>query len=140
MPDAPATAALGARLAALLQPGDALFLIGGLGAGKTTLARGLIEAWTGEDEAPSPTFTLVQTYEGPKGLVWHADLYRLEDPEEVFELGLEEALGEALLIIEWPERLLGWVPVDRLELRLEPHAGGRIARLSGFGRCARFQL
>jgi len=103
LPDAAATAALGAQLAAALRPGDVVLLWGGLGAGKTTLARGLIAAWTGIDEdAPSPTYTLVQVYESARGPLWHMDLYRLEDAEEALELGLEDALVEAVTLIEWP--------------------------------------
>lgn len=140
LPDPAATEALGARLARLLVPRDVLFLRGDLGAGKTTLARGLIEAWTGEAEAPSPTYTLVQTYEGPAGPLWHMDLYRLKDPEEALELGLEEGLDEALLLIEWPERLGALAPDDRIEIALLPAGAGRIAEVSGHGRYAGFAL
>ena len=84
LPDAAATLALGRRLGNTLEPGDVVCLSGALGAGKTTLARGGIAAWTGqEEETPSPTFTLVQTYDGPKGELWHVDLYRLKRPEEL---------------------------------------------------------
>lgn len=134
LPDAAATEALGARLAALLQPGDALFLFGDLGAGKTTLARGLVAAWTGEADAPSPTYTLVQTYEGPKGDLWHFDLYRLESPNDVEELGLEEAFASAVAVVEWPERLGGRAPPDRLELRLAMDGEGRRVEIAAFGR------
>jgi tRNA threonylcarbamoyladenosine biosynthesis protein TsaE len=135
LPDASATLALGARLAADLAPGQALLLSGGLGAGKTTLARGLIAAWTGIDEdAPSPTYTLVQTYDGPKGPLWHVDLYRLDDPDAAFELGLEDAFLEALCVIEWPERLGPYRPADRLDISLEPQGAGRIADCAGYGR------
>jgi tRNA threonylcarbamoyladenosine biosynthesis protein TsaE len=135
--DAEATAALGARLAAGLQVGDVVLLQGDLGAGKTTLARGLIAAWTGVDEdAPSPTYTLVQVYEGPRGTLQHMDLYRLTDPEEAFELGLEDALLEALTLIEWPERLGAFAPPNRLIVELAPHGAGRRARIEGFGRLA----
>jgi tRNA threonylcarbamoyladenosine biosynthesis protein TsaE len=140
LPDSNATAAFGARLAAVLWPGDVVFLRGELGAGKTTLARGLIEAWTGESEAPSPTYTLVQVYEGPRGALWHMDLYRLADPGEAIELGLEEAMGAALLVIEWPERLGPLAPPDRIEVRLAPLGAGRIAELYGVGRYAGFRL
>ena len=132
--DADATFALGARLGARLTLGDVVCLSGGLGAGKTTLARGAIAAWTGEaQDAPSPTYTLVQTYEGPKGELWHVDLYRLKRPEEAFELGLEDAFSGAACLIEWPERVQGLLPRDRLEIALEPQDDGRRARLTGFG-------
>src|SRR5689334_12245837 len=94
LPDAAATEAFGARLAASLRVGDVVCLSGDLGAGKTTLARGAITAWTGVNEdAPSPTYTLVQTYDGPRGALWHVDLYRLNRPEEAWELGLEDAFA-----------------------------------------------
>lgn len=135
--DAEATQALGARLAGALQIGDVVLLRGDLGAGKTTLARGLVSAWTGVDEdAPSPTYTLVQVYEGPRGPLWHMDLYRLRDAEEALELGLEDALAEAVTVIEWPERLGAFAPADRLIVGLEPHGAGRRAHLRGYGRLA----
>ncbi len=141
LPNPASTEALGARLAPLLAPGDVVFLRGDLGAGKTTLARGLIGAWAGGDEeAPSPTYTLVQTYEGPAGPLWHLDLYRLKDPEEALELGFEEGLDEALMLIEWPERLGALTPADRIEIALTPAGEGRIAEVSGYGRHAGFAL
>jgi tRNA threonylcarbamoyladenosine biosynthesis protein TsaE len=141
LPDPASTEALGARLAARLAPRDVVFLRGDLGAGKTTLARGLIGAWTGaEEEAPSPTYTLVQTYHGPAGPLWHLDLYRLKDPEEALELGFEEGLDEALMLIEWPERLGALTPEDRIEIALKPAGEGRIAEVSGYGRHAGFVL
>lgn len=140
LPDAAATMALGARLAGALKPGDVVFLQGDLGAGKTTLARGLIAAWTGEDEVPSPTYTLVQTYEGPRGPLWHLDLYRLEQPEDALELGLEDGLDSALMLIEWPERLGALAPAARIEVALAPDGDGRIARLSGHGAKLGFRL
>lgn len=133
--DADATATLGAKLAAHLRVGDVVLLRGDLGAGKTTLARGLIEGWTGAaEDAPSPTYTLVQVYEAAHGPLWHMDLYRLNDPDEAYELGLEDALVEALTVIEWPERLPGFAPRDRLEIDLAPRGGGRQAIVQGFGR------
>ncbi|MBT9447622.1 MAG: tRNA (adenosine(37)-N6)-threonylcarbamoyltransferase complex ATPase subunit type 1 TsaE [Hyphomonadaceae bacterium] len=133
--DPAATEALGARLATGLRKGDALLLFGELGAGKTTLARGLVAAWTGAGgETPSPTYTLVQTYEGERGELWHFDLYRLESPDDAAELGLDEALETGVAVIEWPERLGGWAPPDRLELRLAMDGEGRRVEITGFGR------
>lgn len=136
LPDAAATQALGAALASRLTAGDVVALRGDLGAGKTELARGLIRALFGEDtEVPSPTFTLVQTYEDeavPLSL-WHFDLYRLEDPEEAFELGIEDAFADAVSLIEWPERLGPYLPARRLEIALSHVAEGRRATLSGGG-------
>jgi len=118
---AEALEAFGARLAAVARIGDAIALYGDLGAGKTTLARGLLRGLGLEGEAPSPTFTLVQTYEPPELRlpVWHCDLYRLDDPEDALELGLDEAFDEALVLIEWPERLGRYLPRDALRLRLD---------------------
>ena len=133
--DPDATLALGARLGARLMRGDVVCLTGGLGAGKTTLARGAIKAWTGEpQEAPSPTYTLVQTYEGARGQLWHVDLYRLKRAEEALELGLEDAFVDAACLIEWPERLEGMLPRDRLDIALEPQGEGRRATLKGRGK------
>lgn len=134
LPDAAATEALGMRLGAQMTQGDVVCLSGGLGAGKTTLARGAIAGWTGlSQEAPSPTYTLVQTYEGPKGELWHVDLYRLRRPEEAWELGLEDAFAGAACLIEWPERLAGQLPRDRLDIALIPDGEGRRAELAAHG-------
>ena len=132
--DEAATYRLGARLAGLIGPGDLVLLFGDLGAGKTTLARAVIEALTGEADAPSPTYTLVQTYETRAG--WplaHADLYRLEDEAELDELGLEEGLDHGAAMVEWPDRAPSWRPDHRLAITLS--GGGdqaRMARLEGF--------
>jgi tRNA threonylcarbamoyl adenosine modification protein YjeE len=108
LPDAAATTALAQACAPCLAPGDTLLLQGDLGAGKTHFARALIRARLGPlgaaAEIPSPSFTLVQTYDAPGGEIWHADLYRLSDPQEVLELGLDMALEEAICLIEWPGR------------------------------------
>lgn len=139
LPDAAATEALGARLAASLGPGDLIALHGQLGAGKTTLARGVIRALAGpETETPSPTYTLVQSYDaaGRQGglEIVHADLYRLEREDDVLELGLEDAFLSAVVLVEWPERLGARLPRDRLDLYLEDAgAEGRRARLVGLG-------
>lgn len=131
LPDAAATLRLGREIGARLELGQLVFLIGELGAGKTTLARGVVAAWTGSDEeTPSPTYTLAQGYEGPRGGLTHMDLYRLNQPEEAFELGLEDAMQEGVVLIEWPERLGRYVPSQRLEITLTPHGDGRLARLA----------
>ncbi|MEL7028326.1 MAG: tRNA (adenosine(37)-N6)-threonylcarbamoyltransferase complex ATPase subunit type 1 TsaE [Pseudomonadota bacterium] len=141
LPDAAATDALGARLASALAPGDAVFLIGPLGAGKTTLARGLIRAACSdfEVEVPSPTFALIQQYDAPNLLISHLDLYRLEKPDEVLEIGYEEALDQGACLIEWPDRLGPYAPADRLEVALEaaPRGGTeRVGRVTGYGAWA----
>ena len=134
--DEAATARLGAAVAALLQPGEAVCLTGPLGAGKSTLARALVRALTTPDEeVPSPTFTLVQFYEGPRLQVAHFDLYRLSNPDEAYEIGLDEALDEGAAVIEWPERLAGRLPPDRLdvEIALIADSDGRRATLTPHG-------
>jgi len=94
----------------------------------------VIEAWTGEqEEAPSPTYTLVQTYEGARGELWHVDLYRLKRAQEAWELGLEDAFATAATLIEWPERLEGHLPHDRLDIALSPDGEGRRAALTAHG-------
>lgn len=131
--DAAATAHLGARLARLLEPGDVVALEGDLGAGKSTLARACLQTLAGAPiTVPSPTFTLVQSYEFALLQVWHVDLYRLGEPNEIDELGLEDAREAAALLIEWPERLAPDQLPDRLTIRLDDADGGRsrIARLS----------
>lgn len=135
LPDPAAAARFGARLAARLETGDAVLLDGGLGAGKTTLARVVIAALTGVTDAPSPTYTLVQPYDTEDGrLLLHADLYRLDDPAELDELGLDEALDQGVALIEWPDRMGAWRPEDRLEIALtENDDGGRRAVLTGYG-------
>ena len=112
LPDESATERLGATLAERLRVGDVVGLKGELGAGKTTLARAIIRAAAGDREliVPSPTFTLVEVYETPRGSFWHFDLYRLEAAEQVYELGWEEALADGIVLIEWPERLGDLLP------------------------------
>lgn len=130
LPDERATDQLGATLAARLRLGDVIGLKGELGAGKTTLARAILRAAAEDAEliVPSPTFTLVEVYETPRGSFWHFDLYRLETPEQVFELGWEEALAEGISIIEWPERLGTLLP-RHLSVTLEVDGDGRRALL-----------
>ena len=113
-----ATCALASQLATRLSPGDVLLLSGGIGAGKTHFARCLIQSMLGwAEDVPSPTFTLVQTYDTEKAEIWHADLYRLTSPDEVIELGLDEAFETAICLIEWPDRLGSLVPSDALRLQ-----------------------
>jgi tRNA threonylcarbamoyladenosine biosynthesis protein TsaE len=123
--DPAASVALGARLASLVQPGDVVTLSGPLGTGKTSIARGLLTALGLVGEAPSPTFAIVQPYAPPEVRlpVLHVDLYRLESPDEIEELGLDDARYDSLLVIEWPERASGRWP-DALALTLRVTADG----------------
>ena len=123
--DAAATDAAGRALAPLLQPGDVIALSGDLGAGKTSLARGLLAELGLTEEAPSPSYAIVIPYDPPQLRlpVWHVDLYRLDDPEEAMELGLDDALLDGVLLIEWPERL-GWLWPDALRLHINVPADG----------------
>lgn len=137
LPDEAATAALGVALGRLVCAGDFIALRGDLGAGKTALARALIRACLGpdgaEEDVPSPTFTLVQSYEAPGLLLTHVDLYRIDRPEDARELGLAEALDEGVLLVEWPDKL-GALPVDRLDIELVlVGETAREARLTGYG-------
>ena len=123
------TARLGRALAGRLRAGDTVLLDGPIGAGKSHTARALIRARLGtEEDVPSPTFTLVQTYPGDPD-IWHADLYRLTHPDEVVELGLGDAFATAICLIEWPDRLGSLLPANPLRLKLESWGEGRRATL-----------
>lgn len=133
------TEVLGKILARHLSPGDCLALYGDLGAGKTALARALLQGLGVTEAVPSPTFTLVQTYETAELFVSHYDLYRLESPEEVLELGLDDALADGVALIEWPERAGRYLPEDALSITLSnPPAGteGRLVTITGPARWA----
>ena len=117
--DEAATMEAGASLGAQLRAGDVVLLSGDLGAGKTTLVRGLLHALGHRGEVPSPTFAIVQPYEELEPPVWHADLYRIESPRELDELGLD-SVSDAVLVVEWPERAgaPGWPDALRLSLAI----------------------
>lgn len=137
------TLAFGAAIAALLTPGDVLALQGGLGVGKTTFARGLIQALLPDiGEVPSPTYTLVQAYEGPDFPIWHFDLYRLESPDEMEEIGWQET-ADGVALVEWPDKAGPHLPAWRLDLlfgfegdhrtvTLEPHGEDWQTRIDAF--------
>jgi tRNA threonylcarbamoyladenosine biosynthesis protein TsaE len=128
------TARFGAALGAVLERGEAVCLSGPLGAGKSVMARGLVRALCpAELDVPSPTFTLVQFYDGPQFSIAHFDLYRLTRADEAFEIGLEEALRDGAAVIEWAERLGHHLPPDRLDIELEVDGETRHARLSPHG-------
>ncbi len=152
LPDEAATARLAESLAARARKGDVFALFGALGSGKTAFARAFINALPAPgatvpvsglaatpEEVPSPTFTLLQTYERAPAPVWHFDLYRLVRPDEVYELGFEDALGEGIVLIEWPERLGPLLPAERLELRFDfaECAEARRVTLTGTGAWVR---
>jgi tRNA threonylcarbamoyladenosine biosynthesis protein TsaE len=122
--DPDATEAFGRRLAASLRAGDVVALYGDLGAGKTTLARGILRGLGFAGDVASPTFPIVVPYEALAVPLWHVDLYRLDDPAEVEELGLDEALAEGALVIEWPERLGTGLWPEALRLTLERQGEG----------------
>ena len=119
-----ATEALGRALAARLRPGDVVALYGDLGAGKTTLARGILRGLGFEGDVASPTFPIVLPYEQIDLPVWHVDLYRIEDPAEIDELALDEALADGVLLIEWPERLGARLWPQTLKLTLARDGSG----------------
>lgn len=134
LPSEEATAGFAARLAPRLHPGDALLLSGPIGAGKTHFARALIKARlaaAGRDEdVPSPTYTLVQTYDDGATEIWHADLYRLTGPGESAELGLDEAFRDAIVLVEWPDRLGADAPAGALRLAFSDGGAEGLRRLA----------
>ena len=126
------TARLGRWLAGCLQPGDTVLLQGPIGSGKSHLARSVIQSWLGQlEDVPSPTYTLVQTYGEGGAEIWHADLYRLSHPDEVIELGLDDAFGRAICLVEWPERLGRAAPDSALRLTFSQDGEGRRIVLTG---------
>jgi tRNA threonylcarbamoyladenosine biosynthesis protein TsaE len=137
--DETATEDLAARVGSLLRPGDVVALRGDLGAGKTSFARALIQSLGDpDDEVPSPTFTLVQTYETPVGSIWHFDLYRLSGADEVIELGWDEVRADGIALVEWPDRLGSLLPADRLDIQITfgTSPSTRRATLTGHGTWA----
>ena len=131
LPTPEATDRLARVLAGAAQAGDIILLEGPIGAGKSHFARAYIRARMGRDEdVPSPTFTLVQEYDADPP-IWHADLYRLGHPDDLLELGLEEAFGRDICLIEWPDRFGADRPDDALTLALRAEGEGRVASLTG---------
>jgi N-acetylmuramate 1-kinase len=143
LPDEGATRRLAGDVAAVLASGDTVTLSGDLGTGKTTFARALIRQLAGDDrlEVPSPTFTLMQIYDLARGSVVHADLYRVNGPEELGEIGFADLAHDALVLIEWPDRAIGLLPADRLDVEFaltpEHGPGHRTARITGHGAFAK---
>ena len=130
--DEGATSALASQIAARLAPGDTLLLEGEIGAGKSAFVRALIRARLGRmEDVPSPTFTLVQTYEDDASDIWHCDLYRLTHPDEALELGLDEAFETAICLIEWPDRLGDAAPKSALTLSFVANTDAHHVTISG---------
>lgn len=131
--DPAATKRVGAKLAAILRAGDVVALYGGLGAGKTTLSRGVIQAALGEHiDIPSPTYNLVNVYEGAIAPIWHFDLYRLNTVDEVFELGWDDT-DTGICLIEWPENAGAHLPNTRLDITLEIRDDARTVQFTPHG-------
>jgi tRNA threonylcarbamoyladenosine biosynthesis protein TsaE len=134
--DEGATQALARRLASMCGHGTMVALKGNLGMGKTVFARAFVRALTSDDEeVPSPTFTLVQVYDTATDPIYHFDLYRLQNPDEILELGFEDALHDGIVLVEWPDRLGLYMPQDRLDVEIlqGPSEGSRRVLLTGHG-------
>jgi len=139
VPDAEAMWRLGSLVGRCLEMQDFVALWGGLGAGKTTFSRGIVQQLQQGtqriEEVPSPTFTLVQYYETAVCPVWHFDLYRIESPDEIYELGYEEALETGISLVEWPERMAELLPSTRLdvEIAIGPNSTDRLVAFRASG-------
>lgn len=136
LPSEDETRRLARSIAPLLRVGDVLLLDGPVGAGKSAFARALIRARLDapDEDVPSPTFTLVQTYPHSSGDIWHADLYRLTHPDEARELGLDDAFDTAICLIEWPDRLGSALPDTALSLGMAAGDDAHTVRLTGDAR------
>lgn len=130
LPQLEDTQRLGSALAHMAQKGDFFALYGTLGMGKSVLARAFIQELSGAQEVPSPTFTLVQSYEAPDFEIYHFDLYRLKHPDEIFEIGVEEAVFEGVSLVEWPERMQNYLPRKSIIIEIKPQGEGRVLTLS----------
>ena len=141
LPDEAATLALGAKLADLLKPGWVVYLRGDLGAGKTTLVRGLLRALGYEGRVKSPTYTLLESYGLSRFILQHYDLYRMIDPREWLDAGFRDECNEATLcIVEWPEKAQGLLPKPDLEIHLEVAGEGRTARIEALSAKGRKEM
>lgn len=119
------TISLSQRIAHIAKKGDVFALHGTLGMGKSVFARAFVQELCGVQDVPSPTFTLLQTYEAEDFDIYHFDLYRLKDPDEVFELGIEDAIYNGISLIEWPEKMGGYLPKDVFKVNIVPYSNGR---------------
>ena len=120
-----ATKQLGQKLALIAKTGDVFALFGTLGMGKSVLARAFVQELCGQGEVPSPTFTLLQTYEAPNFDIYHFDLYRLKSAEDIFEIGMEEAIYGGVSLIEWPEKMGRYLPRDIFRIEISNYKNGR---------------
>ena len=123
------TAEIAEKIALLAEKGDVFALYGTLGMGKSVFARAFIQKLTGAKDVPSPTFTLVQQYDAENFEIYHFDLYRLKNEDEVFELGFEEAVYSGVCLIEWPEKAGNWLPRDIYKINIEPQGNGRLIEI-----------
>lgn len=125
------TIAVAVHFASSLHRGDVVLLHGDLGMGKSVFARAVIRALSGDDvlAVPSPTFTLIQNYDTEHGVIWHFDLYRVHEPEEVYEIGWEDALAEGIVLVEWPERLGFLKPEKTIDITLSASHDGHYRRI-----------
>lgn len=141
LPDEAATLALGARLAKVLKPGWVVYLRGDLGAGKTTLVRGILRALGYAGRVKSPTYTLVESYELSRFILQHYDLYRMIDPREWLDAGFrDDCNAGTLCLVEWPEKARGLLPRPDLEIRLEMAGAGRKASIEALSAKAREEM
>ena len=124
------TEKLAASVAGLCKRGDVFALYGTLGMGKSTFARAFVQSLCGKIEVPSPTFTLVQMYDTPDFCIYHYDMYRIKSAEEIFELGIEEAMYDGVCLIEWPERMQGYLPRKTIKVEITPYQEGRKTKIS----------
>ena len=129
--DEASTVALEKKLAQIAKVGDVFALFGTLGMGKSVLARAFIQSLSGAEEVPSPTFTLVQSYDAPDFEIFHYDLYRIKSPEEIFEIGMEDAMYQGVSLIEWPEMMGGYLPRNCFRVEITPFENGRKITISG---------
>ncbi len=125
LPTEKETKLLGERLASIAKMGDVFALYGTLGMGKSILARAFIQKLTQAKDVPSPTFTLLQTYQCSDFDIYHFDLYRIKSPEEIFEIGIEDAIYGGVSLIEWPEKMGGYIPKDIFKIEIKPFGNGR---------------
>ena len=125
------TVKIATELAQNVKVGDVVALYGTLGMGKTAFCRGFIQSFLDGQDVPSPTFTLLQTYDTPKFPIYHFDMYRLKSPEEAFEIGIEDAFAEGVSLIEWPEKIGNLLPKKHIRVLIEPDEKGRKITIEG---------